>query len=90
MIHLIKTSERASGDIILTSKDTGFKIREETRRCVHCRYTWVVGSKLDRKLTGWCFNCNDVTCGRKECGSCRHYMKKIEAVEKAGRYPKVF
>ncbi|MBX9623790.1 MAG: hypothetical protein K2X82_08240 [Gemmataceae bacterium] len=55
----------------------------ETRRCVHCSYTWVYrpGSGI---LRGYCSRCDGFTCGSAACDACVPYEARLENLE-AGR-----
>lgn len=75
MIHLINTSKRASGELIITD-DNGNETVKETMKCCHCQYTWIL-ERGSGRVRGFCTKCNDVTCGSKECMSCIPFQKKL-------------
>ena len=45
-------------------------------QCVHCQqvFPYVRNSGRDR---GWCPNCKGITCGRKHCDPCVHWMQML-------------
>jgi len=56
----------------------------DTHMCCHCGRHWVFRAGSGKRR-GWCFNCNSMHCGRKECSSCIPFMKKIEEIEAGKR-----
>lgn len=74
MIHLIHSTPRAKG-LIIVSGENG-TVQTDTVCCVHCRHHWEFkpGSGKDR---GFCMKCMGPTCGAKVCDPCNPYRKQM-------------
>lgn len=50
----------------VTRDSRGRLVEVEFRQCSHCQHSWQYspGSGITR---GWCYHCNGLLCGRKEC-----------------------
>lgn len=63
------TSLRSSGYEITTPLDSDKVIEGDTKQCCHCGCHWTIrpGSGIVR---GYCYRCNDLTCGHISCDTC--------------------
>lgn len=75
MIHLLYKHTKALSDVIITT-DGNVTQEREMLHCCHCDRRWRVEPGSGKKR-GFCHNCNQVTCGFKECDICVPLEKKL-------------
>lgn len=75
------TDRRASATQQFYDGTGGRPQSAELLRCCHCEQLWKVEPGSGRKR-GWCYRCQDVTCGAGTCVDCRPFKKKLEAMRR--------
>ena len=71
---------REDGAILFDGQQVG-----STFMCRHCNAHFLVETGSG-KARGWCTHCGGPTCGKPQCGQCKHFLKWMDEVEKRASY----
>jgi hypothetical protein len=89
--HELKDRKSVYDDIVAprTDKHGGYHTENgivvaQTQQCPHCQKHWVC-RKGSGEVRGWCWNCSQATCGKKECHVCLPWAKRMEQMQKEER-----